>query len=59
MGNNVSQETRDYFDRLLQIAIDSHDTQIPRHRKEYRMLTDEERERFHNAVIALQNDTVS
>ena len=59
MGHNVSQEIRDYFDRLLQMAIDSHDTQIPRHRKEYRMLTDEERERFHNAVKALKNDTVS
>ena len=58
LGHNVTRETRDYFNRLLQIAIDSHDAQIPRHRKEYRMLTDEERERFHNAILALKNDTV-
>lgn len=58
MGHNVTRETRDYLDRLLQIAVDSIDTQFPRIRKEYRMMSEEERERFHNAILALKGDTV-
>lgn len=30
----------------------------PRTRKEYRLLTDEERYRFHDAIIRMRNDTV-
>lgn len=59
MGHNVTQEIREYVNELLHMAIYSHDAHIPRHRKEYRMITDEERERFHNAIKALKNDTVS
>lgn len=59
MGHNVTRETRDYLDRLLQIAVDSIDTQFPRIRKEYRMMSEEERERFHAAILALKADTVS
>jgi hypothetical protein len=58
MGHNVTRETRDYLDRLLQIAVDSIDTQFPRIRKEYRMMSDAERDRFHKAILALKEDTV-
>ena len=58
MGHNVTRETRDYLDRLLQIAVDSIDTQFPRIRKEYRMMPDAERDRFHKAILALKEDTV-
>ncbi|XP_045191875.2 uncharacterized protein LOC123548573 [Mercenaria mercenaria] len=57
MGHNVTRETRDYLDRLLQIAVDSIDTQFPRIRKEYRMMSDAERDRFHKSILALKEDT--
>ena len=58
MGHNVTRETRDYLDRLLQIAVNGADKQFPRIRKEYRMLTEDERARFHKALRALKEDTV-
>lgn len=58
MGHNVTRETRDYLNRLLQIAVNGADKQFPRIRKEYRMLTEEERARFHKALRALKEDTV-
>lgn len=57
MGHNVTRETRDYMDRLLQMAVDSIDTQFPRIRKEYRMMSEKERDRFHKAINALKADT--
>ncbi|WAR12529.1 TYR3-like protein, partial [Mya arenaria] len=57
MGHNVTRETRDYLDRLLQIAVDPSKEQFPRIRKEYRMMTDDERDRFHKAIQALKEDT--
>ncbi|KAL4234820.1 hypothetical protein ACF0H5_006461 [Mactra antiquata] len=58
MGHNVTRETRDYLDNMLRLAVDSVASKIPRRiRKEYRMLTDEERDRFHKAVRALKQDT--
>jgi len=59
MGHNVTRDTRDYLDRLLQIALDTGKEQFPRIRKEYRMLTQDERERFHKAILELKKDTVS
>lgn len=59
MGHNVTRETRDYLDRLLQVAVNNADTQFPRVRKEYRMLSDDERNRFHKAIRALKEDTVT
>ena len=58
MGHNVTRETRDYLDRLLKIALDPKNRKISRHRKEYRMLSEKERDRFHEAVKALKKDKV-
>lgn len=58
MGHNVTRETRDYLNRLLQIAVNGADRQFPRIRKEYRMLSEEERNRFHAALRALREDKV-
>lgn len=56
---NLSQEAKEWMKRLIIIPNHRRKRQNLRIRREYRRLSDQERDQFHNAIIALKVDTVS
>ncbi|KAK3578477.1 hypothetical protein CHS0354_038574 [Potamilus streckersoni] len=56
LGTNDSSGTQEFLDKLLRITFNPEANEIPRHRTEYRMLTESERQHFHAAINALKAD---
>ncbi|KAL5022794.1 hypothetical protein ScPMuIL_001949 [Solemya velum] len=54
---NLSQEAKEWMKRLIIIPNHRRKRQNLRIRREYRRLSDQERDQFHNAIIALKVDT--
>lgn len=56
---NLSQEAKEWMKGLIIIPNHRKKRQNLRVRREYRRLSDQERDQFHNAILSLKMDTVS